>query len=156
MNVACVNFELMEQFIKHNITVPYKRETWTFKVHARSIWQWVLDLLNNPHISPHFVWDAERLYKHDSAEFEHFYDEPWTADSWWDIQVGYIVTLSIISCSLTCVFTMQSELPASTENAVPLALILYADKSKLSSFGTVKGYPVVVRCGNLPVDIWNM
>ncbi|KAI9568408.1 hypothetical protein HD554DRAFT_2038953 [Boletus coccyginus] len=46
-------------------------------------------------------------------------------------------------------------IPASTENVVPLALILYTDKSKLSSFGTVKGYPIVVRCGNLPVGIRN-
>ncbi|KIK78025.1 hypothetical protein PAXRUDRAFT_17112 [Paxillus rubicundulus Ve08.2h10] len=121
-------------FIKHSIAVPYKGEDWTFKVHARSIWQWVLDLLNNPHIAPHFVWDAKRLYKHNGVKFKRFYDEPWTVDSWWDI---------------------QSELPASAENAVPLALILYADKSKLSSFGTVKGYPIVVRCGNLPVDIRN-
>ena len=52
-------------------------------------------------------------------------------------------------------FVLQSELPASAENTVPLALILYADKSKLSSFSTVKGYLVVVCCGNLPVNIWN-
>ena len=34
-------------------------------------------------------------------------------------------------------------------------LSLYADKSKLSSFGTKKGYPVVVRCANLPVSLRN-
>ena len=34
-------------------------------------------------------------------------------------------------------------------------LIVYADKSKLSSFGTKKGYPVIMRCGNLPVKIRN-
>ena len=48
----------------------------------------MVDLLNNPHLAPHFVWDAERLYKHNGAEFERFYDEPWTADRWWDIQVS--------------------------------------------------------------------
>jgi len=32
---------------------------------------------------------------------------------------------------------------------------VYADKTKLSSFGTAMGYPVVVRMGNLPVDIRN-
>lgn len=32
---------------------------------------------------------------------------------------------------------------------------LYADKSKLSSFGTQKGYPVVVRCMHLPTLIHN-
>ena len=34
-------------------------------------------------------------------------------------------------------------------------LIVYADKSKLSSFGTKKGYPVIARCANLPVELRN-
>ncbi|KAI5996828.1 hypothetical protein F5J12DRAFT_680147, partial [Pisolithus orientalis] len=57
----------------------------------------------------------------------------WTGDSWWDI---------------------QSSLPE-VPNAVPFACIIYADKTKLSSFGTAKGYPVVVHCVNLLVEIWN-
>jgi hypothetical protein len=36
-----------------------------------------------------------------------------------------------------------------------LAIILYADKTKLSSFGTAMGYPVIARLGNLPADIRN-
>jgi hypothetical protein len=36
-----------------------------------------------------------------------------------------------------------------------VCLELYADKSKLSSFGTQKGYPVMVRIVNLPVKIRN-
>jgi hypothetical protein len=36
-----------------------------------------------------------------------------------------------------------------------LALELYADKSKLSSFGTEKGYPIMARILNLPVKIRN-
>ena len=39
--------------------------------------------------------------------------------------------------------------------ARPLVLCVYADKSKLSSFGTKKGYPVIARCANLPVEIQN-
>ena len=46
----------------------------------------------------------------------------------------------------------QSTLPV---NGYPLCWILYADKSKLSSFGTVKGYPVIIRCANLPSNIRN-
>jgi len=34
-------------------------------------------------------------------------------------------------------------------------IILYADKTRLSSFGTEKGYPVVSRCANVPIDIRN-
>ena len=41
------------------------------------------------------------------------------------------------------------------ENAKPFFLILYADKTKLSSFGGQKGYPVMARCGYLPVGIRN-
>jgi len=48
----------------------------------------------------------------------------------------------------------QSHLP-DVPNAVPFAFILYADKTKLSSHGTVKGYPVIARCANLPVHIRN-
>jgi hypothetical protein len=40
-------------------------------------------------------------------------------------------------------------------DAKPLCLIIYADKSKLSSFGTEKGYPVIATIGNLPSDIRN-
>lgn len=47
---------------------------------------------------------------------------------------------------------MQSQIP---ESARPLCFILYADKAKLSSFGTEKSYPVVARCANLPTDIRN-
>ncbi|KAG2054244.1 hypothetical protein BDR06DRAFT_982466 [Suillus hirtellus] len=37
----------------------------------------------------------------------------------------------------------------------PLAFILYADKTKLSSFGTAKGYPVVTQIANLSMNIRN-
>jgi len=36
-----------------------------------------------------------------------------------------------------------------------LGFILYADKTKLSTFGTAKGYPVVARLANLPTEIRN-
>ncbi|KAG1745062.1 uncharacterized protein EDB91DRAFT_1080570 [Suillus paluster] len=60
-----------------------------------------------------------------------FIDEPWTADAFWDC---------------------QSQIPP---DAKPLAFILYADKSKLSSFGREKGYPVIACLANLPVTIRN-
>jgi hypothetical protein len=41
------------------------------------------------------------------------------------------------------------------EKGAPFAFILYADKTHLSSAGTVKVYPVIARCGNLSVDIRN-
>ncbi|KAI5993201.1 hypothetical protein EDD15DRAFT_2388095 [Pisolithus albus] len=120
-------------FSRHEVTAVYKKESRIFEVHTRPVWEWALDILDNDFLAPHFVWDAQRLFKYDGRGFERFYDEPWTGDSWWDI---------------------QSSLP-DVPNAVPFGLIVYADKTKLSSFGTAKGYPVVVRCANLPVDIRN-
>ena len=79
------------QFTKHNVTTSYKKEEHTYEVHARSMWQWVVDLLNNPHLAPHFVWDAECLYKHNGVEFERFYDKPWMADRQWDIQMSLVM-----------------------------------------------------------------
>ena len=48
--------------------------------------------------------------------------------------------------------SLQSQIP---EGARPLCFILYADKAKLSSFGTEMAYPVVARCANLPTEIRN-
>ncbi|KAG1849251.1 hypothetical protein F4604DRAFT_1593550 [Suillus subluteus] len=125
--------EQVTPFTKHTITVPYKREERMYETHALPLWEWALDLLDTPVLAPHFVWDAQRVYKHNGMEFEHFYNEPWTGDRWWDV---------------------QSHLPDGLK-AAPFCFILYADKTRLSSHGTVKAYPVVVRCANLPVAIRN-
>ncbi|KAG2074347.1 hypothetical protein BDR04DRAFT_976913, partial [Suillus decipiens] len=121
-------------FSKHQVPVTYKKNDQVYEVHARPIWDWALDLLDNPLLAPHFVWDACHIYKRNAVGFECFFDELWTGDRWWDI---------------------QSSLPPDIDGAVPFCFILYADKTKLSSHGTVKGYPVVVRCANLPVHIRN-
>lgn len=49
-------------------------------------------------------------------------------------------------------FCYQSGLP---NGAKPLTFCVFADKTKLSSFGTQKGYPVIARCTNLPVKLRN-
>ncbi|KAG1863490.1 hypothetical protein C8R48DRAFT_748092 [Suillus tomentosus] len=78
------------------------------------------------HYRPLFDWALDLL--RDERLAPHF---PWTADAFWNA---------------------QSQLPP---DAKPLAFILYADKSKLSSFGTQKGYPIIARIANLPVHIRN-
>jgi hypothetical protein len=51
---------------------------------------------------------------------------------------------------LTCF--VKSELPP---DAKPLCITLYADKTRLSSFGTAQGYPIMAQCANLPRVIRN-
>ncbi|KAI5990287.1 hypothetical protein F5J12DRAFT_786513 [Pisolithus orientalis] len=113
-------------FSRVEVKVPYKKEECTFKAHIHPLWEWALDILENPFLGLHFTWDAH-------VEHEHFYNKPWTRDYWWDIQLS---------------------LP-NIKNTMPFGLILYADKSNLSSFGTAKSYPVIVCCVNLPVEIQN-
>jgi hypothetical protein len=48
--------------------------------------------------------------------------------------------------------SVKSKLP---EDAKPLCILLYADKTRLSSFGTAKAHPVIARCANLPIEIRN-
>ncbi|PBK61347.1 hypothetical protein ARMSODRAFT_850222, partial [Armillaria solidipes] len=118
-------------FNKSTFTVNLKGKQHHYDVYHRSLWQWALDLIQDPILALHFTWDAVRLSKWNGKEFVRFRHEPWTADQFWNL---------------------QDTLPASGK---PLAYILYADKTRLSSFGTAQGYPVVVRCANLPVDIRN-
>ncbi|EDR03928.1 uncharacterized protein LACBIDRAFT_306615 [Laccaria bicolor S238N-H82] len=42
--------------------------------------------------------------------------------------------------------TEQSSLPP---GAVPFFIMVYADKNRLSSFGTAKGYPAIAVCAHL-------
>lgn len=46
----------------------------------------------------------------------------------------------------------QNELPA---EARPLCITIYADKTRLSSFGTAMGHPVMARIENFPDNIKN-
>ncbi|KAG2079379.1 uncharacterized protein F5147DRAFT_819992, partial [Suillus discolor] len=86
----------------------------------------------------HKAWEHAAA-QHNGRVFEHFYNKPWMGDRWWDVQASS---------------TNQSRLPNDIK-AAPFCFILYADKTRLSSHGTVKGYPVVVHCANLPVGIRN-
>lgn len=62
----------------------------------------------------------------------------------------YVNTFCFHSGSLTLV---QSRLP--DPEGKPFGIILYADQTKLSSFGSQKGYPIMARFANLPSEIRN-
>ncbi|KAK0465700.1 hypothetical protein IW261DRAFT_1553974 [Armillaria novae-zelandiae] len=94
---------LLVMFKKEKLSLEYKEEIQEYMLHFRPLWDWTLNLLSDPTLSPFFVWDA-------------------------------------------------SSLPPGGK---PLAYILYADKTRLSSFGTAKGYPVMARIANLPDAIHN-
>ncbi|KAJ7323605.1 hypothetical protein DFH08DRAFT_1029177 [Mycena albidolilacea] len=121
------------EFVEDSITVPYKKENRTFKTYTRPLWDWVLGLVQDPQLASCFVWDAEKAYKFNGDVYMRFYHEPWTADAFWEA---------------------QSLLP-NNPLAKLVGLIIYVDKSKLSTFGTEKAYAVVARVANIPVYIRN-
>ncbi|KAJ7841566.1 hypothetical protein B0H14DRAFT_3693937 [Mycena olivaceomarginata] len=120
----CTEFERFE------VTVPYKTSRQTFEMYARPLCNWAMDIVQDPHLADFCCWDAEQRYIFDGVNWQQFYTEPWTAKAMWEI---------------------QSKLPKSIDNKL-LPFILYADKAKLSSFGTQKGYPVVARLANVVIS----
>ncbi|RDX39862.1 hypothetical protein OH76DRAFT_1367092 [Lentinus brumalis] len=118
-------------FQKTVIEVPYKKGTLEFDVHCRSLWQWALALIRDPTLAHKINWHAVKQYKFTNGAWMRFWDEPNTADYWWDI---------------------ETSLP---EDGYAVAFILYADKTRLSSFGSQKGYPIVARLANIDAEIRN-
>ncbi|KAG1738055.1 hypothetical protein EDD22DRAFT_982336 [Suillus occidentalis] len=118
-------------FTKEEVVVPFQGVDQTFPFFHRSLWDWAVDLLQDPEVGPHFVFDAQQLSKFDGEKFVQYIHEPWTANAFWE---------------------HQSKIPS---DGKPLAFVLYADKAKLSSFGHAKGYPIVARCANLPAAVRN-
>ncbi|KAJ7046207.1 hypothetical protein C8F04DRAFT_1322991, partial [Mycena alexandri] len=76
------------------------------------------------------LWDWARSLIQDPGLASCF---PWTADAFW---------------------AAQSSLP-NDPAAKRVCYVLYADKSKLSTFGTQKGYAVIARLANIVVGIRN-
>ncbi|KAG1871098.1 hypothetical protein C8R48DRAFT_596289 [Suillus tomentosus] len=106
--------------------LPYDGVDQEFTLYYWDLWDWACNLLHNPYLGPQFTFDTQHLSKFDGNTFVRFIDEPWTVDAFWEA---------------------QSAMPS---HAKPLAFILYVDKTKLSSFGCEKGYPVIAHIANLP------
>ncbi|KAG9219806.1 hypothetical protein CCMSSC00406_0009505 [Pleurotus cornucopiae] len=119
------------EFVQDTIEVEYRGQEVEFEIWYRPLWDWVLSLVKDTNLASHFEWNSQRLYKFNGRDFIRFFDEPWTGDLLWN---------------------MESQLP---EDGTPFFYIVYADKSKLSSFGTTKAYPVIVRCANLYTSVRN-
>ncbi|KAJ7360797.1 hypothetical protein DFH08DRAFT_921182 [Mycena albidolilacea] len=123
----CTDFEM------YKVEVPYKNTLVPFKMHARPLWNWAMDLIRDPCLAKCFVWDAVKMNRHNGKSFVRFWNEPWTADAFWEL---------------------QSRLPKDI-SAKLFPFYIYADKSKLSSFGTQKAHPIIVRVLNIITGIRN-
>ncbi|KAH9017269.1 hypothetical protein EDB85DRAFT_2203032 [Lactarius pseudohatsudake] len=105
-------------FESSTVSVSYNDKELKFDVYHRALWDWATDLVQSSQLATHFHWDAEKIFQCDEGSSVRVFNEPWSADAFWDA---------------------QSQIP---EGGKPLGLILYADKTRLSSFATEEGYPV--------------
>ncbi|KAH6883656.1 hypothetical protein BKA70DRAFT_1378000 [Coprinopsis sp. MPI-PUGE-AT-0042] len=102
-----------------------------YEMFSRTLEDWMFDILNDRKLQQACQFDAMDIAQWSEDSFDRIYNEPWTGKAWWDV---------------------QSKLP---NDAGIFFIILHADKTKLSSFGTAKGYPIYARCGNLPLWLRN-
>ncbi|KAJ8096372.1 hypothetical protein PM082_011534 [Marasmius tenuissimus] len=134
------------RFQRTEITVSLNKNVErTYEAYHRPLLDWIGEVVRSEILAEHIQWDAQKHYRFNGERWERFIHEPWTADSWWDAQTR-----------------INDRPPPAADDehllnpdAKPLTLILYADKNKLSTFGTAKGYPVIATIGNIPADIHN-
>ncbi|KAI0686029.1 hypothetical protein BC835DRAFT_1530148 [Cytidiella melzeri] len=120
-------------FTKSTVSAEYKKVNYEFDLHHRSLWDWIVSQVQDPKLASSFHWDAQRQYKYDGTRWVRFYEQPWTGDMFWD----------------------ESDILSTDTEGKPLGIILWADKTKLSTFGTQKGHPIVARIANLDEKVRN-
>jgi hypothetical protein len=55
----------------------------------RDPWKWILALIQDESLAPWNMWNAvKKFYCHGDNE-ERIYDEPNTADVWWEVDVSF-------------------------------------------------------------------
>lgn len=84
------------QFKSDVVTASYKGTAYRFTFEYREPWEWILSIIQEESLAPVTMWNAVRKY-YCSGDFEErIYDEPNTADTWWNVDV------SLISAAETC------------------------------------------------------
>jgi len=118
-------------FTLKTFDLDYRGNSRNFEFWSRSLMGWAVNVAEDQYLSNFIKWDAELLEKFNGTKWVRFVNEPWTAKRMWNV---------------------QSMLP---KDGKPLCITLYADKTRLSSFGTAQGYPIMAQLNNLPQDIRN-
>jgi len=83
---------------KVTLNLEYRSAPMEYDVWLTDLWDWCLELMHDPKLINHFEWDARRMYAYNGSVYERLFDEPWTADAWWDIQVCHCQIRLQIAC----------------------------------------------------------
>ncbi|KAG1857010.1 hypothetical protein DFJ58DRAFT_659238 [Suillus subalutaceus] len=91
-------FHRVTGFTQDIISVPYNDSIRQFNLYYWDLWEWVADLLHNPQLFPHMVFNAQQFSKFDGKTFIHFVDKPFTADTFWNVQVCINIICGDFDC----------------------------------------------------------
>jgi hypothetical protein len=134
------------QFKEKEIQVHYKKEVVrTYIVRYRPLLDILLEQLEDPDLADLFTFYPERRYvrKQSGEGLERMWEELWMGDDWWDIQVRFypaVFTKSILAS------LVKSEID---DDAVVIAVMIYADQARMSAFGNTKVWGVFAYMGNM-------
>lgn len=70
------------------MSAEYNEKTYTFEFRYRDPWQWLCGLVTDLELCKSIAWYPVHKYLHDNERVTRIYDEPHTADTWWDVQVS--------------------------------------------------------------------
>jgi len=110
----------------------------------------VRELLSNPAFVDYTSFAPEHVYS-DSEGKERIFDEMWTADWWWEMQVRPTLPVEKRLCVNQMSLFWQGNLP---DGATIAPIILSSDKTQLSVFqGDKQAWPVYLTIGNISKEV---
>ena len=83
------------QFKHDVVTATYQGKGYDFAFEFRDPWEWILSVIQDESLASMCMWNAVRK-SYCSGDFEErIYDEPNTANTWWDVDVSSGVLISL-------------------------------------------------------------
>ncbi len=76
------------QFKSNSVSVEFQGRTHRFDFEYRDPWEWILALIHDESLAPLCMWNSVRKFHCIKDEEERIFDEPNTADSWWEADVS--------------------------------------------------------------------
>ncbi|KAJ7768112.1 hypothetical protein DFH07DRAFT_1008731 [Mycena maculata] len=125
--------EYVIQFETGEISADFEGKTYTFQFQYRDPWKWILELVTDPSLAPHFKWYPVRKFLHDDGRKTQIYDGPNTGKLWWRVQDSLPSVADLPHCFV----------PA----------ILWLDKGIITKH--VRKHPIMGRLASLPSAIRN-
>jgi hypothetical protein len=108
-----------------------------YEMFSRTLEEWMFDILNDKKLQSACQFDAMDVSQWSEDSFDRLYNEPWTGQMWWDIQVR-------VDCSLVTSDLWIHQMPGSQSFLTTLGY------SASSCMRTRPSYPHSVQRKGIP------